>query len=155
MNYQSEFLPQSAVVRLVTIAEEFTVGRLEDAGRRKIGEDDAFSDGLWKPQFDQAEKNWPGRISLWKLLDVDVSRGFGSFPALTGFVDARNAVSHALGAMTSKQAMDSGIKGRLKAAGVRLVGTRLILEREDVERCASITYEYIHWLDESAGEKSL
>ncbi|MCK8478073.1 hypothetical protein [Microbacterium aurugineum] len=129
----------NALVDMIAIAENFSVLRLR-------GIDDTLTE-------DQVS-NWVKRKAEWKSRGVDFDSDLGGvWPAMSGFIEARNAVQHGLGEITD---MQLGKKRRidvlrgLGACGVLVDGGELRLFDSDVRHCAELCATFILELDNRA-----
>jgi hypothetical protein len=143
----STYNVRDALLRLVAIAEDFSLARLLEVGESKLPEGD-FARLLWEAELKRSADTWDQRNALWtRYLGVS----FGAFErheALTGFIDARNAISHGLGDLTRKQLRSRDtIVERLRKAGITVRGDSLAIGERHVEECAAVVRAYIVWLD--------
>lgn len=139
-----------AVLRLVAIAEDFSIGRLVEVVEATLPPDPIVSE-LWETVLDRSGDGWDQRDKLWKRYQhVDVA-AFPQRQALVGFIDARNAIAHGLGGLTRRQLRkrDRTI-GRLEKANIQLVGDLIVIDASHVEACASVVKAFIDWLDRSS-----
>jgi hypothetical protein len=145
-----KFHTHDAISRLVAIAEDFSLARLVDVVEEGLPRDEVVS-LLWESELDRSGNTWEQREGLWKRFRGVRAADFSDHSALQGFVDARNAISHGLGSLTRKQLRSrTKVVPRLTAAGIRLSGTGLLLGADDVERCASVVFAFVEWLDGNA-----
>ncbi len=124
----------NALVDMVAVAESFCVARLASVGLT-------------------ADVNtWKKREKAWLNLAIDLANGYSGWPALMGFVEARNAIQHGGGKLTDQQLSRYKVRtlGVFAAAGIRLNGDALILSTNDVVRCDGVCSGFIRWLDAAA-----
>lgn len=146
----SDFYTQSAILALVSIAEEFSLSRLVELAEERSPAH-RLVELLWESELGRSADTWSQRDTL-------LARYFGitagSFPlraALVGFIDARNAIAHGLGSLTRKQQQhQSKISARLAQAGITMERHALMLQPTNVENCAMVVTEYVLWLDAEA-----
>jgi hypothetical protein len=145
--YQT-FHAQDAILRIVSIAEDFSIGRFVDAIEPTLPPHGIVTE-LWDAQLDRASDTWQQRDELWKTYkNVNVAT-FPQMQVLQGFIVARNAVAHGLGQLTRKQLRKrASTVGRLGQADIRVRGDVLDLGAADVERCAGAVLAFIAWLDD-------
>lgn len=124
----------NALVDLVAVAESFCVARLASIG--------AMAD----------VSTWNKRQKAWLKRAVDLANGYPGWPALMGFVEARNAIQHGGGRLTDRQLgrRRAQTLAVIVAAAIRLNGDALILGAADVARCDHCCREFIGWLDAAA-----
>ncbi len=76
---------------------------------------------------------------------------FPRYHPLWGFIEARNAIVHGLGALTRRQMKKPPrTRGRLTAANIAVTGTKLILTVDHATDCALVIRDLIRWIDEEA-----
>lgn len=121
----------NALVDLVAITESYFAERLARA-----------VPGSSQPS------TWRARSDAWRdKAGVDVAAD-PRWPALMGFVEARNALQHGLGRLTASQ-LDPAPRKKgeprrtqvlrdLDASGLHLNGDRVTVLARDVERCAAV-----------------
>ena len=144
------FQAQDAILRLVAIAEEFSIGRFVDVIEALLPADQLVS-ALWDAELDRSSDTWGRRNTLWKRYrSVDIS-AFALRDPLEGFIEARNSIAHGLGDLTRKQLRRraSAIE-KLRRANVGVQGTGVVIADTDVEHCARVVNAYIAWLDASS-----
>jgi hypothetical protein len=89
-------------------------------------------------------RSWHKQAELWlSELGVQLAARCPNYPALRGFVEARNAVMHGQGSLTDQQVKESAerwaqIKAFMKAAGLERMRRLLILTPETVARCTDV-----------------
>jgi hypothetical protein len=139
------------VTRLISIAEEFTIGRFIDATERLVPTTPDFVPTLWEHELANVSSNWARRIGGWKQLHHLNVKRFPYWAELDGYIAARNIIAHGLGTLTSRQWRDDETTPRrLGAAKIEIHARRLALDASHVERCAELVGLYIDWLDVSA-----
>lgn len=137
---------QSVLSGVMSCVEVFSSGLLLDL-RPEVGEQEVFS---WQKR----EKAWREHLGL-ELRDLPV------WAVLCGFIEARNAILHGLGALTNPQLGITGGKPRnynrreetltsLRAANVRLDADRVIIGDNDVIRCVNTANSFVRELDAHA-----
>lgn len=129
----------NALVDLVAIAENFSVHRLR---------------GIDRTLSEDRISNWIKRKAEWKSHGVDFDSDLGTlWMAMSGYIEARNAIQHGLGELTD---MQLGKKRRtdvlrgLRACGVMVDGGEVLLVGDDVRRCAESCARFILELDNRA-----
>ncbi len=145
-------LRHATLVRLVGIAEEFSVGRLVDATEPLLPHKPPFIASWWSRELADARATWDRRKTAWARIHEVRLNKYPGWKTLDGFICARNVIAHALGELSTRQLTDPADKtlGRLKAAGISTVNTRMVLTDEHVERCADVVRTYVDWLDVTA-----
>jgi hypothetical protein len=140
---------QDTILRLVAIAEEFSIGRLIDAIEVTLPSDPIVS-ALWDAELDRSGDTWPKRTALWKKYKRVNVKEFPQHTQLQGFIHARNSIAHGLGALTRRQLRNrTSTTQALRAANIRLHGDRLVIDSTHVEVCALVVKEFVGWLDGS------
>jgi len=141
---------EDALTRFMSIADEFTFGLLVDLTEARLPSDARVS-LLWENYVEGKTDTWPQRFASWKSLHGIAFDAFPRYHPLRGFIEARNAVVHGLGALTRKQLKKPDTaEGRLRAAQITLTGTRLTLTVDHATACAQVVRALIEWLDEQA-----
>jgi len=145
-----QFYTQSAILALISVGEEFSFSRLVDLTEERSPADPIVT-LLWDAELARSGETWAQGDELWKRYFGIAAGDFANRAALLGFVDARNAIAHGVGALTRRQLQQKPkVASRLAQAGIGLHGNRLILEPPHVERCAAVVKDYIRWLDAAA-----
>jgi hypothetical protein len=137
---------QSTLSGVVSCVEVYATDLLQDL-QPAISEQEVST---WR----EREKAWRQHLHL-TLADLQI------WPALCGFVAARNAIQHGLGALTNMQLGISADKPRnynyredtlsvLRAAKMRLDADRVIVGADDVGRCISTANAFVRELDAQA-----
>jgi hypothetical protein len=141
---------EDALSRFMSIADEFTYGLLVNVTEANLPVDPRVS-LLWEHYVDAETDTWPDRVSSWENLHRVLIKTFPRYNQLLGYIEARNAIVHGLGSLTRKQ-MKKPQKalGRLTAAQISLIGTRLSLSDNNATGCAEVVRELIDWLDTQA-----
>lgn len=144
------FQSHDAILRLVAIAEDFSIGRFVDVIESVLPHDPVVA-ALWDAELDRSSDTWDQRKDLWKRYkNVSVS-DFPQRDPLTGFVEARNSIAHGLGGLTRKQLRKrASATGRLTHANIRLRGESLVIDATHVEHCAIVVRAFIGWLDDKS-----
>lgn len=141
---------EDALTRFMSVADEFTYGLLVDVTEARLPSNPRVS-LLWENYVDGKTDTWPQRFESWKSLHGIPFDSFPRYHPLRGFIEARNAVVHGLGALTRKQLKKPDTaEGRLRAAHVALIGTRVTISVENATACAQVVHDLIEWLDEQA-----
>jgi hypothetical protein len=144
------FQSHDAILRLIAIAEEFSVARFVDAIEILLPSDPIVA-ALWEAELDRSGDTWPKRNLLWKkYLNVKVT-GFPHHKKLQGFIQVRNSITHGLGSLTRRQLRSrTATAEQLGDADVRLHGDSLTIDASHVEACATTVKEFVSWLDAAA-----
>lgn len=144
------FQSHDAILRLVAIAEDFSIGRFVDVVETVLHADPVVA-ALWEAELDRSSDTWDQRKDLWKRYkNVSVS-DFPQRDPLTGFIEARNSIAHGLGGLTRKQLRKrASAAGRLSQANIRLRGESLVIDAAHVEHCAVVVKAFIGWLDDKS-----
>lgn len=141
------FQSHDAILRLVAIAEDFSIGHFVDVVEPLLPAD-AVVAALWDAELDRSSDTWPQRLALWERYKNVRFTTFEKSGALSGFIEARNSIAHGFGELTRKQRKKSdSAKGKLLNANIRVQGESLIIEATHVEQCASVVKAFIAWLD--------
>lgn len=141
---------EDALVRFVAIADEFTLGLLIDLTEAKLPTDRRVA-LLWDRFEERHTDTWEQRFSSWEGLHQITVSAFPNYSPLWGYIEARNALVHGLGALTRKQLRTrSRCLGRLSSARIHLTGDRLTLRLQDATNCAGVVRDLIEWLDNQA-----
>ncbi len=137
---------QSVLSGVVSCVEVFSSDLLRDL-RPRVGEQEVFT--------------WPKREKAWRQ-HLHLTLGdLPAWSALCGFIEARNAIQHGLGALTNSQLGITAGKprdytrredtlSRLRAAKVRLDADRIIVGDDDVIHCVNTADAFIRDLDVQA-----
>jgi hypothetical protein len=137
---------QSTLSGVVSCVEVFSSDLLRDL-RPEVGEDEV--------------RDWMKRKKAWHR-HLQVAFGdLPTWPALHGFVEARNAIQHGLGSLTNSQLGVMAGKPRdythreetlslLRMAKVSLDADRVIVGHEDVIRCVNTASAFVRDLDAKA-----
>jgi hypothetical protein len=141
----------SAISEIVSHAEVFVADALNGHAKVLSGQ---LTDPIPKIVMDATTKpvegTWAGKrsfISTWFGEDLS---GAAWWKQWMGFVDARNAWAHGLGRLTSRQVENQETISNLKAAGLSVVGAKVVGDADDVRRCARSAVEVIDWVDQRA-----
>jgi hypothetical protein len=145
------FHTHDAILRLVAIAEGFSISKLVETTERKLPAD-RIVELLWDSEFERSGDTWDSRYRLWERLH-EIPRGdFDDRDALDGFIAARNSIVHGLGELTRQQ-----LRGRKKTvsrlghARIKVMADeRLDIDSTHVEQCAVVVKHFIAWLDNAA-----
>ncbi len=141
---------EDALVRLISIAEEFTHGLLLELTSRKLPADARVA-VLWDSHVDRETDTWEQRMATWRLVHSVSIPSSPRYDVLFGFIQARNAIVHGLGSLTRKQLRDrTKSVARLRAARISVNGDQLVLTGRHVEQCADVVRTLIRWLDDEA-----
>jgi hypothetical protein len=143
---------EDALARFMSIADEFTAGLLVEVTERVIPSERRVS-VMWDRYVDKETDTWDQRFGSWESLHEVRVAAFPAYDAFRGYVEARNALIHGLGALTRKQLKNpKKVLGRLSSAKVRTVGNRLELATENVLGCATVVSEFVRWLDREGAD---
>ena len=100
---------------------------------------------------------WVQRRKAWAKLGIELT-AYSGWPALNGFIDARNAILHRRGRLTRKQLQTSADRAAtvnsLARAGIGLRDDQLVLGPTQVELASGIVRDYVSWLDRQAPDRS-
>jgi hypothetical protein len=141
---------EDALVRLISIAEEFTHGLLLELTSLKLPADARVA-ALWDSHVDRETDTWEQRVATWRLVHSVSIPNSPRYDVLFAFIQARNAIVHGLGSLTRKQLRDRMKSvARLGAARIPVTGNRLVLGESHVEQCADAVRTLIRWLDDAA-----
>lgn len=136
-----------AIMRLVAIAEEFSIGRFVDAIEPLLPSDPIVS-SLWEAELDRSGDTWHRRNALWKTYKSVNVATFPQHKELQAYIQARNAITHGLGGLTRRQVRRrTTTVTDLRHANIALRGNALLLSASDVEACAAVVKAFIAWLD--------
>jgi hypothetical protein len=134
----------------MSIADEFTFGLLVDVTEAKLPTDARVA-LLWEHYVERKTETWEQRFRSWQDLHGISMSTFPRYHPLWGYIEARNAIVHGLGALTGRQMKKPPrTKGRLTAASIGLIGSRLVLTVDHATECALVVRALIEWLDEEA-----
>lgn len=143
---------QATLVRLLSITE-------------------AFASDMLSRQVDRAIEGARGATAATKLADEAVIRGTSGWQdqkksykdwlgvevdwkAVERLAEARNAVAHGLGRLTRRQLRsEQSVKSKLKAAGIPIEESRIVLSDESLAAAASACRDFIERLDLAVQEK--
>jgi hypothetical protein len=141
------FQSHDAILRLIAIAEEFSIARFVDVIETLLPSEPVVS-ALWEAELDRSGDTWPKRNILWKkYLNVKI-KDFPYNKDLQGFIQARNSITHGLGSLTRRQLRSRATTAQeLRDAGIRLHGDSLTIDASDVEACATTVKTFVGWLD--------
>lgn len=141
------FQSHDGILRLVAIAEEFSITRFVDVVEVVLPSDPLVS-ALWDAELDRSSDTWPKRDELWKRYkDVNL-REFPRRGPLNGFIEARNSISHGLGRLTRRQLRKrEATTERLLEANIHVQDESLVIDTTHVEQCATVVKAFIDWLD--------
>lgn len=122
----------NALVDLVAITESYSVTRLSRLGAGNIG-------------------SWHKRKAALIKRNVDVS-ACPIWDPLMGYVDARNAIQHGLGRLTSDQLTKyhDQVLRQLDTANIDRNGDMIFIRERDVFASAATCAAFIRWLDGAA-----
>jgi hypothetical protein len=150
--YVSDFSRQDAIVRMVSIAEDFTIGSLFDTTRRLLPQTPPFVAKLWDQEFARVSRSWSDRLRAWRdYHGIRVKVEFPDAQRLEAFIQVRNAVTHGLGGLSPDQLTSRNkVVGILRTGGVHIDGDRIDLTDSDVERCAETVRQLVSWLDDAS-----
>jgi hypothetical protein len=141
---------EDALVRFISIADEFTLRLLIDVTEAKLPQDERVG-LLWEDFAERNTDSWGQRFSSWEILHKVTVSAFPRYSPLRGYIEARNAIVHGVGALTRKQLKQLPRNtGLLNSAGIAMTGTRLTLTVANATDCASTVSSLIKWLDEEA-----
>lgn len=99
-----------------------------------------------------AATSWPAREMAWSHCGVNLATLTNYLP-FRGFNEARNAIMHGLGSLTSSQKRPDrvvDVKARLAAASIALLRSRIVVADQDIARCVSSCINFVLELDTSA-----
>src|SRR4051812_17120929 len=82
-----------SILRLVSIAEGFSLNKLIDVTEAKLPRD-PISALLWDAEIDRSGDSWDSRYVLWERLHGVKATDFQGRQALGSFVEARNTIIH-------------------------------------------------------------
>lgn len=136
-----------AILRLVAIAEDFSIGRFVDAIEPLLPSGATVSK-LWEAELDRSGDTWRKREGLWRSYkSIKVSK-FPRNNELQAYIEARNAITHGLGRLTRRQLRGrAATLDKLRPANIVVRGDELVLGSSDVEACAEVVKAFIVWLD--------
>ncbi|MDP8910417.1 MAG: hypothetical protein M3N47_15160 [Chloroflexota bacterium] len=127
-----------AIMRLVAIAEEFSIGRFVDAIEPLLPSD-AIVSSLSEAELDRSGESWHKRNALWKTYKSVNVTTFPQDKELQAYIQARNAITHGLGGLTRRQIRRrAATAAELRHANIALRGNALLLGAADVEACAAV-----------------
>jgi hypothetical protein len=143
-----KFRSHDALLRLVAIAEDYSVGQLIDVTEARLSSN-SIVQALWDSELERSGETWARRLDLWRsYYKVEIRSSFSAYAELRGFIEARNAIAHGLGELSRKQQRDRARTiGRLANANIQLHGNALVITSLHVERCAVVVGSFIEWLD--------
>jgi hypothetical protein len=122
----------TGAARSTQLAIASLAATVEHYSRNVLTEDASVSPNTWHKQ----QTAWQERLG------IDLKRQCPHYPALRGFVDARNAILHGGGTLTKQQTENVAfwpeIQRHLAAAGINRVRHTLVFTPELVERCAEV-----------------
>jgi hypothetical protein len=116
------------------VAEHFSAGRLRELPG--VRESDTAS--------------WPKQETAWAARANVTLTNLPAYQPFRGFNEVRNAVMHGRGSLTPLQLIPArvgDVRLRLAAAGVRVLRDRLVVDQEDLDRCADVCAEFVQQLD--------
>jgi hypothetical protein len=143
----ASFQSHDAILRLVAIAEDFSIGHFVDIVEPLLPSDPVVAT-LWDAELDRSGDTWHQRNALWKRYKNVIYSAFPQSDPLDGFIEARNSIAHGLGGLTRKQQRKwDSTTGKLRHASIRVEGESLVLDATHVEQCAIVVKAYIGWLD--------
>lgn len=145
------YIFQSAAVRVVSIAEEYSRSSLINAVEARLPPANRLVARFWERVSADAESTWPQQAQAWnQWFEVNV-QGSDAYKELQPYIDARNAIAHGLGSLTRKQLGGDGgaaVRKRLADAGIFVEGIRIVLDEVSVVEGSQRAAEYVGWLDE-------
>jgi hypothetical protein len=145
----SQRAAQNAIVRMVSIAEAFVLGRLVDATEPRLPAN-PLVEVLWESEI-QSALTWDGRVKSWLRLHKVNVESAPAFQSFRSFIDARNAIAHGLGLLTWHQSKAKrDVAAGLRAVGIDVQAGRLVLSSKVVEECARRGVSLIAYLDAAA-----
>lgn len=148
-------LSYSAVSSMVAIAEGFFVETLRTSVESAFSVQTQLMQDAEAFAVKQIESTWPERLKrLKQWFGINhLAADDDPVAKLLIFVDARNAIAHGLGALTSRQLSNDGGKSTIKSlrsVGIELTDGVLFIDPLAVERCAMNCRKSILWLDLAA-----
>jgi hypothetical protein len=138
---------------IVAIAEEFSRTLLIAKTEVQVPQDARVLKKLWAKAENQAEGRWEEHLNAWKDWHEVSLQSDPLYTNLKPFIEARNAIMHGLGELTRRQRRGNqlaALKGELRAAGIEVVGVRLIVSNRSVIRCAHACRAFVDGLDRRA-----
>jgi hypothetical protein len=92
-------------------------------------------------------KSWGDKPRAWQnRFGVDIETACGSFAAMRGYYEARNAIMHRRGELTDSQRKPD-VYARLMTAGVPRVGFNVVVTEAMVSDCADTCVQCIEEMD--------
>src|SRR5579862_2394619 len=141
---------EDALVRFMSIADEFTFGLLIHVTETKLPKDERIR-VLWARYEERHSNTWEQRFASWEALHKVAVSSFPKYSPLWGYIEARNAIVHGVGSLTRRQlAKRARSVGRLSTARIGVSGDRVILAPGNAIECAVVVRELITWLDAQA-----
>lgn len=136
---------QSTLVRLISITEAFCGDRLLILAETQIEpSSNTIREMMWNKASTSAVSTWSALQDAYK----DWFAVSGVWTDINRLVEARNAIAHGLGELTRMQkSKGASVRTKIAAAGIKIVGSTLVLEEGDLERARDSCRDLIEKVD--------
>jgi hypothetical protein len=143
---------QSAVLRIVSIAEEYSRMCLMETVEARLPSNMYLVTKLWSRAAQDVDVTWEKQCQAWaEWFGVRVAAAT-EYKRLEPFISLRNTIAHGLGHLTRRQIGRDGGRALLESyrrAGIPFSGYQVLVNESCVERNALAAVDYIAWLDRS------
>ena len=133
----------------VAVAEEFQRRLLLTYSTAQVPLTSRLLASLWKKAEKDYELSWDRQIDAWKDWHNVRFKEQGWWEEFNGFIEARNALVHGLGVLTSRQVRTrQATVNSLLAAGIAVgADNSLTINQVHIQACADRACDLISWLD--------
>lgn len=147
------------LVTLVSIAEEFSFGKLMDVTRPLTIPGGPFADLLWSEVLRRVGLTWVSRREAWNTFHEVKLKDCTAHREVDAFVEVRNSIMHGLGRLTWIQTRTLNARketlNKLSRIDVSVDSSdRLQLRPHHLEECARCVIEFISSLDSARSKWS-
>lgn len=136
-------------LRLVSVTEATLDSLAVELTERSVPNTDEVVRLLMLEKELAAQTTWEARRRVFKRHHhVDIRR-CDEYDRVEGAIEARNAIAHGLGRLTTRQVQSQETAKRLARVGVATVNRWIALRREHLEQCSDYTAAFLRSVDRS------
>ena len=101
---------------------------------------------------ENAIRDWDGQTKVWSANGVELATACPSYAAMRGFYEARTAIVHQQGHLTTAQLAPKRypkVLALLNAARIERLHHQLILDASQIQRCAHTCWQFVDELEKA------
>jgi len=130
---------------MVSACEDYCQAALTELVERGLAAN-VTGERLWDAVIDSTFTSWTGHLQLWGRWGVEVLKS-DEYKEFQGFIAARNSAVHGLGELTRIQRRKSKVQDEIRSAGLKISGTRVVIDEVGLGLCASAAIKFVTYVD--------